>query len=321
VGVGANIDLSVVGRRNPETDPFAVGGPPVAHTEEKQKPKTKEREVTPTNPFEDIKVTGKEGKGDIPPSNTMNVSDETEQPAVPSGQTSPKDKVATATVEDLKNAHDAYLNGLTKFTEADPNWNKLVATANTTQELTPDVKKKVDKAKKKIQQLKNQFNQSDEGKKLLADYKTTYDNAIKSGEKVGNELIPPATNDLEKKKYAVAETQNDLKQQQDKYDQAKQNAIDGNDDVKNIRTQIEAIENQYKPSKESKLAAQEKINQLKDDLVKAQQKAGNDWAASNDAKQQMQKVHEAEQEVDKAKQAYKPFEQFEEKPAKAASNP
>jgi len=32
-------------------------------------------------------------------------------------------------------------------------------------------------------------------------------------------------------------------------------------------------------------------------------------------------VQQAEKELDKAKEAYKPFEQFEEKPAKAASNP
>jgi hypothetical protein len=47
--------------------------------------------------------------------------------------------------------------------------------------------------------------------------------------------------------------------------------------------------------------------------------AGAKWAATDEGKQEMKKVHEAEKELDKAKDAWKPFEKYEEK--KAASNP
>src|SRR5437868_4468591 len=63
VGVGADVDLSSVGHRTREADPFANGGndKPVAHTEEKRTTKKKEREPTPTS-FDEIALTGDEAK-------------------------------------------------------------------------------------------------------------------------------------------------------------------------------------------------------------------------------------------------------------------
>ncbi|MGE5208303.1 MAG: hypothetical protein ACM3KL_03115, partial [Alphaproteobacteria bacterium] len=48
-GVGMDVDLSGIGQRRPEPDPFAIGGggPPVAHTQEKpERPKNKEKQIT-----------------------------------------------------------------------------------------------------------------------------------------------------------------------------------------------------------------------------------------------------------------------------------
>jgi hypothetical protein len=47
--------------------------------------------------------------------------------------------------------------------------------------------------------------------------------------------------------------------------------------------------------------------------------AGAKWAATDEGKQEMKKVHDAEKELDQAKDAWKPFEKCEDK--KAASNP
>ncbi len=47
--------------------------------------------------------------------------------------------------------------------------------------------------------------------------------------------------------------------------------------------------------------------------------AGAKWAGIEEGKAEMKKVHHAEKELEKAKDAWKPFEKYEEK--KAASNP
>ena len=46
---------------------------------------------------------------------------------------------------------------------------------------------------------------------------------------------------------------------------------------------------------------------------------GAKWAGIDEGKAEMKKVHDAENELDKAKDAWKPFEKYEEK--KAASSP
>ena len=47
--------------------------------------------------------------------------------------------------------------------------------------------------------------------------------------------------------------------------------------------------------------------------------AGAKWAGTDEGKAEMKKVHDAEKELDKAKDAWKAFETYQEK--KAASNP
>jgi hypothetical protein len=78
VGVGGTIDFSRVGHHDAEPDPFAAGGgeKPVAHTEEKRTAKHKDHEPK-TSTFDDIMLTGKESKGDMPPSDTFNVDNRT----------------------------------------------------------------------------------------------------------------------------------------------------------------------------------------------------------------------------------------------------
>lgn len=69
-GVGVDIDLSGIGQRRPEPDPFAVGGgpPPVAgRTEQKPPPTTKPREAAKDDPFANVRLTGPEAKGESNP--------------------------------------------------------------------------------------------------------------------------------------------------------------------------------------------------------------------------------------------------------------
>jgi hypothetical protein len=65
-GVGATIDLGGIGQRRPEPNPFAVpsGPQPVtARTAQNEKPAPKTpREVTKTNPFAEVQLTGEQAK-------------------------------------------------------------------------------------------------------------------------------------------------------------------------------------------------------------------------------------------------------------------
>jgi len=56
----------------------------------------------------------------------------------------------------------------------------------------------------------DQFSAGD-GKQLFDNWKRAFDNGLKSGANIDdNALVPPAKDDLEKKKYAVIEAENDL---------------------------------------------------------------------------------------------------------------
>jgi hypothetical protein len=58
-----SVDLSGVGRRHAEADPFAVsGGSAISETHEKSKTKKKEVSSTKDNPFTDVKLTGDQAK-------------------------------------------------------------------------------------------------------------------------------------------------------------------------------------------------------------------------------------------------------------------
>ena len=103
VGIGGTVDLSGIGHRNAEPDPFAAGGgeKPVARTEEKHPAKHKDHEPK-TSTFDDIKLTGTESKGDMPPSDTFNVDNRTGGEAVggPKGVPKGKGKAAAAACSD-----------------------------------------------------------------------------------------------------------------------------------------------------------------------------------------------------------------------------
>ena len=76
VGVGATVDLSGVGRRKAEADPFAVsGGSPTSETHEKPKTKKKEASSTKDNPFTDVKLTGNQAKEVAGSANSSTTSD------------------------------------------------------------------------------------------------------------------------------------------------------------------------------------------------------------------------------------------------------
>jgi len=66
VGVSANIDLSGIGHRTAEPDPFAVGGgsQPVSHTQEKPKTPKKPHTTGPSDPFSDVHLTGRQAKAE-----------------------------------------------------------------------------------------------------------------------------------------------------------------------------------------------------------------------------------------------------------------
>ncbi len=63
VGVGFDVDLGGVGHRTREPDPFAVSeGSSSSQTHERHTAKNKETHVANSNPFADIKLTGKQAK-------------------------------------------------------------------------------------------------------------------------------------------------------------------------------------------------------------------------------------------------------------------
>jgi hypothetical protein len=309
-GVGGTVDLGGIGHRTAEPDPFAAGGgdKPVAHTQEKHKTSRKEHEPTTTGTFDEIKLTGVEGKGDLTPGPINVNNDEVEPPKLPAGQVftpkSPSDPM-----EDLKKAHDDYYKAVADWLKKQPGWNQLVHD-RTQSPSTEEGNKKIAKAQKKIDKLYDQFDAGD-GKKLLDDWKTAFDNALKSGASVeDNGLVPPAKDDIEKKKYAVITAQNHLNQAKSFYDWKKQSAANQDEEVKKLG---KALSDSATSTKDPKYKA------ALADLEKAVNEAGAKWAATEEGKEEAKKLHEAEKGLDKAKEAWKPFEKYEEK--KAASNP
>ena len=319
VGVGGTVDLSGIGHRNTEPDPFAVGGgeKPPAHTEEKRTTKRKEHEpASPT--FDDIKLTGKEGKGDIPPSNTFNVNNddvqplEAEQPKLPPPEVfTPKTPSAPSDpMDDLHKARDAYNTARTDWLKKQPNWNNLVHDWTQSSSTEEGIKKSA-AAKKKIDKLIDQFDAGD-GKQLVDDWRTKFDNGLKSGAQIGdNSLVPPPRDDIERKKYAVTKAQNDLDHAKQIYDWERQHAANQDENVTKAR---DALNNSGATSSNDP-----KYKAALGDLEKAINEAGAKWAATDEGKQEAKKLHDAEKELDEAKDAWKPFEKYEDK--KAASNP
>jgi hypothetical protein len=135
---------------------------------------------------------------------------------------------------------------------------------------------------------------------------------LKSGGTVDeNSLVPPAKDDIEKKKYAVIKAQNDLKNAQKNYDNKRHTAAGQDDEVKKAQ---DALSNLGAPTTNDP-----KYKAAVADFDKAINDAGAKWAGTDEGKAEAKKLHEAEKELDKAKDAWKPFEKYEDK--KAASNP
>ena len=75
----------------------------------------------------------------------------------------------------------------------------------------------------------DQFSAGD-GKQLFDNWKTAFDNGLKSGANIDdNALVPPAKDDLEKKKYAVIKAKNDLNFAKKIYDLKRENAVNQDD--------------------------------------------------------------------------------------------
>ena len=70
-------------------------------------------------------------------------------------------------------------------------------------------------------------------KEWFDNWKTAFDNALKSGANIdGNALVPPAKDDLKKKKDTVIEAHNDLNFAKKIYDLKKENAANQDNEVK-----------------------------------------------------------------------------------------
>ena len=201
VGGGVNIDLGGIGQRKREADPFAVGGggQPVARTQKQpqttRKPQKPPKPHEPSTPidFANVELTGEKAKGAIEPPKPMNVSDENEEmqpPVLPKGEvftTTPK--TTGSPKEQLKAAKDACRKARKEYLEKQPNWKKIahdLAEGTNTEE---DNKKGL-AAYNEMEKLIDQFN-ANEGKNLVANWKSAYDNAVKADEKTDDHILPP----------------------------------------------------------------------------------------------------------------------------------
>jgi hypothetical protein len=305
-GVGGTVDLGGILHRDAEANPFGVsnGEKPVTHTEEKRTTKRKEKQPT-SSTFDEIKLTGKEAKDENNPPNTFNVDNEEPPKLPPSEVFTPKTpSTPSDPMEDLKKAHDDYLKAWADWAKKQPGWNSLVHDWTQSSSSDEGIKKSA-AAKKKIDKMNDQFNAGD-GKQLVDDWKTKFDNALKTGGKVeDNGLVPPPKDDIEKKKYAVIKAQNDLDKAKQFYDWARQNGAFKDDEVKKAQ---DALSNSGATSTNDP-----KYKAALADLEKAMKDAGAKWAGTEEGKQEAQKLHDAEKELDKAKEDWKPFEKYVEK--------
>jgi hypothetical protein len=320
VGVGANVDLSGVGQRKPEADPFAVSGggsTNTPRTQEKHKPRAQEREVPPANPFSDVQLTGQEAKGETPPPGALNVSDDNETPPqLPKGETLP-----APTMDDLKKAQGDYHTAEKQFLDGDPDYQAALKQLKANVGIASEgstAEKKVQKAIKKMKQRKDHFAQSD-GKKLFDDWMKAYQALNKPGTDISDDLVPP--DDLEKAKHDLAKAQNALKEERDVYDAWKNYAVTNSNGVKNIQTAIDELKKKTHFSEKDAQADRDKVKQLQADLDNAKKQVEKDWASTDAAKDQMKKVQQAEKGFDKAKTDFKPYEGVEKNLPKAAANP
>lgn len=313
VSVGVDIDLSGIGRRHAERDPFAASGPlPVPHTQEKpERAKTKERqhEITKSvDPFSNVSLTGPNAKEETGPPGVINISDDTETPpTLPTQEVFKKEEPKQITIDDLKKAADAYNAEWKKL--LDQHWKKLATIYHFYGYETGE---------EELDKLRAQFAHSDKGGKLFDDWMKAYESVNKPGANIADDLVPP--NKLEKAKHDLAKAQKAADTQHGIYDSEKAKAIAENSGVKSIQAEIDSLKKETHFSDKEVQEYKEKLKKLEAALDNLKKQVANDWASSDEARDQMQKIREAEKQLDNAKNAYKPFEQFDEKP-KAASNP
>ena len=193
VGVGASVDLSGIGHRNREPDPFAVGGSQqVARAPKKPQTTRKPREPSTTSDFANVELTGEKAKGEIEPPKPLNVSDENKerQPAtLPKSEhlvTTPK--TTGSPKEQFTAAKDAYRQARKEYLEKQPNWQKITHDLAEGTNSEEDNKKGL-AAYKEMERLINQFN-ANEGRNLVTGWKSAYENAVKAGENTDDYILP-----------------------------------------------------------------------------------------------------------------------------------
>jgi hypothetical protein len=273
-----------------------------------------------------------------PPPSVVNVADNTPAPApktetVPQGspppekpagqdKTRPNDDLPKESYDALDKTRRNYLLALFQFESKlsvdlkalrDDLYNPEIQSS-------PDYKKKLATYNKLLVDVPKEFTKTKEGKKLLDQWLETYEKAYKTGKKVPQFLVPDTADpylkpvakgdEIANKKQALSSAQLDLEKENTKYSQMQKDAVANSDAVKKFEAQIE---------KEYGKGIQEdtgKLKQLQADMENAGKQVAKDWASTDEAKDQMKKVQQAEKDLDKAKEAYKPYEQLKEKPAK-----
>jgi hypothetical protein len=313
-GVGGTVDLSGVGHRNAEPDPFAAGGSekPVAHSEEKRTAKHKDHEPK-TSTFDDIKLTGVEGKGDIPPPNTFNVDNEQVEPPKfgwgdtkekPNDKKDTEKKLTDKELDELWDARRLYYKGL--FALEDKMTVDLKALRGDLKTLdrqnSPELKKKADEYNKFLKTLEDTFAKSEEGKKAFDAWLKTYEKFYKTGAKIPKGFVPGKSHpflspyaggdDMANKKYALEDAERQLEMEKGNYERMQNDAVSKNDAYRKLESG---------PDKD-----------------KAAKDIANEWASTNEAKEQMKKVQQAEKAYGDAKEAFKPYEKFAEEKKEAS---
>jgi chromosome segregation ATPase len=321
--VGADVDLSGVGKRKSEPDPFASSNEPPSPKTAKahEQTKTHKTEQTQDHTFDKVGLTGEIAKDEGKGPGVINVSDEAAPTGSPKTEGAPTKEIALTT-DDLKKARDAYQTARSKFLKTDPDWQKYLKLLGQMERLDGDSdtwKKASAKSYKLMRHAVDTFDKSDEGKKLLQDWMKTYEVVNKAGNNITDDMVPP--DDLEQARHKLAKAQSTLKEEQDIYDTWKKQTVSENNGVKNIQAAIDELKKKTHFSEADAQADRDKLKQLQADLDKAKKQTEKDWAATDAARDQMKKVQQAEKELDKARSDFKPFEGLEKNPTKAASNP
>jgi hypothetical protein len=259
-----------------------------------------------------------------PPPKTETMPQSSPPPEKPAGQdkTGPNDDLPEESYDALDKAKGNYLSGLWQFERKlsvdltalrDDLFNPKIWSS-------PDYKKKLATYNKLLVDVPKEFTKTKEGKRLFDQWLETYEKVYKTGKKVPKFLVPGTADpylkpvakgdEIAYKKQALDFAQLDLDKENTKYSLMQQDAVANSDAVKKFEAQIE------KEYGKGIQADSGKLKQLHADLGNAQKQVAKDWASTDEAKDQMKKVQQAEKDLDKAKEAFKPYEQLEEKPAK-----